>query len=399
MFSILRRAVFFELVKVFLPSFIAIMGIIVIAGVVTEAMRQGLGPAQVMAAIPLIMPSMLPFIVPPTTLFATCVVYGRLAHDNEITAIRSAGINIMHVIWPALFLGGAMSLTTFGLYFYVIPHTQHLLRSAIINDCEEYLYAQLRKDGEIKPRPDFKIEYEMYVRQVQGRLLKDALFYQRDKAGEIATIIKAKEAELHVDMERKEVIVSMRLCRLFSSNGQGNVFMEEKAVPVPLPAFDNRKITPRDLTWDGIDVEKDRIQREKEDIQIRIAMILSKANVANGVTGPDAAQVQFLTHTLREQESRIRCLDTEVQMRPSLSFGCFFFVMIGCPVGIWFSRSDYLSAFITCFIPIVLVYYPIQLCSTNLAKDGRLPPYVALWMANGILCIAALFLFRKLLKN
>jgi lipopolysaccharide export system permease protein len=397
-FSILRRAVFFELLKVFLPSFIAIMGIIVIAGVVTEAMRQGLGPAQVMAAIPLIMPSMLPFIVPPTTLFATCVVYGRLAHDNEITAIRSAGINIMHVIWPALFLGGAMSLTTFGLYFYVIPHTQHLLRSAIINDCEEYLYAQLRKDGEIKPRPDFKIEYEMYVRQVQGRLLKDALFYQRDKAGEILNIIKAKEAELHVDMERKEVIVSMRLCRVFSSNGQGSAYMEDKDVPVPLPSLDNRKVTPRDLTWNGIDVEKERLEREKEETQLKLAMYNAQASVRNGPADA-AAQVQFLNHTLKDQELRIRCLDAEVQMRPALSFGCFFFVMIGCPVGIWFSRSDYLSAFITCFIPIVLVYYPIQLCSTNLAKDGRMPPYVALWMANAILCLAALLLFRKLLKN
>ena len=398
MFSILKRAVFFELVKVFVPSFISIMGIIVIAGVVTEAMRQGLGPAQVMAAIPLIMPSMLPFIVPPTTLFATCVVYGRLAHDNEITAIRSAGINIMHVIWPALFLGGVMSLTTFGLYFYVIPHTQHLLRSAIINDCEEYLYAQLRKDGEIKPRPDFKIEYEMYVRQVQGRLLKDALFYQRDKTGEIATIIKAKEAELRVDMERKEVIVSMRLCRLFNSNGQASAFLEEKDVPVPLPTLDNRKVTPRDLTWNGIDIEKERLQRENEETQIKLAIYKARENVTNG-NPADVAQIQFLGHSMKEQELRIRCLDTEMQMRPALSFGCFFFVMIGCPVGIWFSRSDYLSAFITCFIPIVLIYYPIQLCSTNLAKDGRMPPYIALWMANGILCIAALFLFRKLLRN
>ncbi len=82
-----------------------------------------------------------------------------------------------------------------------------------------------------------------------------------------------------------------------------------------------------------------------------------------------------------------------------MAFGCFFFVLIGCPVGIWFSRSDYLSAFITCFIPIVLVYYPIQLCSTNLAKDGRIPPEIALWVADGLLGIAALFLFRKLLRN
>ncbi|CAN5425678.1 LptF/LptG family permease [soil metagenome] len=398
MFSILRRAVFFELLKVFVPSFIAIMGIIVIAGVVTEAMRQGLGPAQVMAAIPLIMPSMLPFIVPPTTLFATCVVYGRLAHDNEIIAIRSAGINIMLVIWPALFLGGAMSLMTFGLYLYVIPHTQHLLRTAIINDCEEYLYTQLRKDGEIKPRPDFKINYEMYVRQVQGRLLKDARFYQLDKQGQIDAVIKAKEAELHVDMDRKEIIVSMRVCWIFTSNQQGSVFWEEKEVAVPLPGFENRKVTPRDLTWDDIDKEKERVQEEKEKVMVKLAIYNSQIALSNGA--PDAAaQVQFLSHTIKDLDGRTRSLDTELQMRPALSFGCFFFVLIGCPVGIWFSRSDYLSAFITCFIPIVLIYYPIQLCSTNLAKDGKLHPAVALWIANAILGATALGLFRKLLRN
>jgi lipopolysaccharide export system permease protein len=396
-FSILKRAVFLELLKVFVPSFISIMGIIVIAGVVTEAMRQGLGPAQVLAAIPLIMPSMLPFIVPPTTLFATCVVYGRLAHDNEITAIRSAGINIMHVIWPALFLGLTMSLMTFGLYYYVIPHTQHLLRTAIVNDCEEYLYAQLRKDGEIKPRPDFKIDYEMYVKQVQGRLLKDALFYRRDKQGQIDTIIKAHEAELHVDMERKEIIVMMRLCRLFDKNGSTSALLEEKDVAVPLPPMDSRKATPRDLTWTGIAAERERIERVREDLLTKIAVQDSRSQLVNGPA--DLAQLVFLKNSVREQDSRLRALDTEVQMRPALAFGCFFFVMIGCPVGIWFSRSDYLSAFITCFIPIVLVYYPIQLCSTNLAKDGRIDPIIALWSADALLGFAALLLFRKLLRN
>ena len=398
MFSILRRAVFFELVKVFIPSFISIMGIIVIAGVVTEAMRQGLGPAQVMAAIPLIMPSMLPFIVPPTTLFATCVVYGRLAHDNEITAIRSAGINIMHVIWPALFLGMVMSLTTCGLYYYVIPHTQHLLRTAIINDCEEYLYAQLRKDGEIKPRPDFKIEYEMYVLQVQGRLLKDAIFYQRDKQGQIEMIVKAKQAELHVDMDRKEVVVSMRNCRLFGANGQASGLLDDKDVSVPLPPMDSRKSTPRDLTWTDISIEREKLQKKRDDDLVNLAMWDAQKQIANG-PGAAMGQVEFYKNAVREAEIRTRALDTELQMRPALAFGCFFFVMVGCPVGIWFSKSDYLSAFITCFIPIVLVYYPIQLCSTNLAKDGVANPAIALWAADALLGIAALVLFRKLLRN
>ena len=70
----------------------------------------------------------------------------------------------------------------------------------------------------------------------------------------------------------------------------------------------------------------------------------------------------------------IQQIDAEVQMRPALSFGCLCFVLIGCPVGIWFSRSDYLSAFITCFLPIVFIYYPLMLCGTNYAKQGKLIP-------------------------
>ena len=86
-------------------------------------------------------------------------------------------------------------------------------------------------------------------------------------------------------------------------------------------------------------------------------------------------------------------------MRPALSCGCLCFVLVGCPVGIWFSRSDYLSAFITCFLPIVFLYYPTLLCTTNLAKQGRVPAAVALWAANAIMGVIALFLFRRLLKN
>jgi lipopolysaccharide export system permease protein len=68
-------------------------------------------------------------------------------------------------------------------------------------------------------------------------------------------------------------------------------------------------------------------------------------------------------------------------------------------VGIWFSRSDYLSAFITCFLPIVLVYYPLMLCGINLSKLGQLSPWLAVWIADALIAIIALTLFRKLLRN
>ena len=104
-------------------------------------------------------------------------------------------------------------------------------------------------------------------------------------------------------------------------------------------------------------------------------------------------------NVLRADKTTFNGINAELQMRPALSAGCLFFVVIGCPIGIWFGRSDYLSAFIICFLPIVFVYYPLQLCCTNLAKDGKLNPILALWIANAAIGLWALLLFRKLLKN
>ena len=67
-------------------------------------------------------------------------------------------------------------------------------------------------------------------------------------------------------------------------------------------------------------------------------------------------------------------------LRPAIALGCLCFVLVGCPVGIWLSRSDYLSAFITCFLPIVFLYYPMLLCGTNFAKSGTLPTAAAIFL-------------------
>src|SRR5215472_14326989 len=114
--SILHRMILWELLKVFALSLLGITGILLMAGIVAEASQQGLGPLQILAIIPLLIPSTLPYTLPTTTLFTTCVVYGRLAHDNEILAIRAAGVNLLKVVWPAVFLGLAMSGVTLGLY-------------------------------------------------------------------------------------------------------------------------------------------------------------------------------------------------------------------------------------------------------------------------------------------
>ena len=64
-----------------------------------------------------------------------------------------------------------------------------------------------------------------------------------------------------------------------------------------------------------------------------------------------------------------------------------------------FSRGDYLSAFITCFLPIVVVYYPLMLCGTNLAKEARFNEVVLVFGADVLVGLAGVVLFRRLLRN
>src|SRR5437763_13701377 len=193
--SILNRMIFWELVKVFLLCLIAITGILLMAGIVAEASQQGLNPAQIVAIIPLLIPSTLPYTIPATTLFATCVVYGRLAADNEVLAIRASGISVTKVVGPAVLLGLLTSAGTMGLYYRVIPHTHHLMRSLFLADVEELLYTMLKKQGAVV-HPQF--DYSMYVRGVQGKRLISPTFYHRDAHGQTDIAAQAQEAELRV---------------------------------------------------------------------------------------------------------------------------------------------------------------------------------------------------------
>ena len=61
-----------------------------------------------MHIIPYIIPSTLPFTVPVSLLFSVTVVYGRLAGDNEIIAVKSSGQSMI-VLWPTILFAAGIS--------------------------------------------------------------------------------------------------------------------------------------------------------------------------------------------------------------------------------------------------------------------------------------------------
>ena len=386
--SILHRMILWELVKVFVMSLVGITGILLMAGIVAEASQQGLGPGQIFEAIPLLIPSTLPYTIPATTLFATCVVYGRLAADNEILAIKSSGVNILQVARPGLVLGLVMSGVTWGLYYNVIPLSHLLLRQLIYNDAEELLYSMLRRQKCINYS---QTPYAIWVRNVDGRKLIDPVIKGRNAQNKTNFVAYAKEAELRVDMGRRKLSIRMRNGSVTGSDGSNGAFetyLQEIDLPSNFGADDEAERRPRDLTWEQM------FQRRRilESVDAEAEKAIEKASA-------DPAAVKKMRTELDYGRQKITWIDVELLMRPSLSAGCFCFILVGCPVGIWFSRSDYLSAFIICFLPIVVVYYPLMLCGTGIAKEGHYNAALLVWGADILMGVIGVTLFWRLLRN
>ncbi len=397
-FTILHRTILGELLKVFLLALVGLTGILLIAGIIAEASQHGLGPKQILMVIPLIIPNTMPYTLPATTLFATCIVYGRLAHDNEILAIKAAGVNVLRVIGPCVFLGVVTSAITLGLYLDVIPSTHHLMRTMFLDNVEEMLYDMLRRDHQInQPR----MAHKMWVRQVHGKKLQQAIFKQCNKEGKAEWTAFAKEAELRVDRKRSLILVKMIQGEVISEKGEQRAYFDERTWEVPFPPDFDSKVKKRrasDLTWWEVEEMRQELIAEIEKKDAEIALLKARLLLRDHpVALPD--HIRNLEYARLQDVGELRGLDAEVQMRPALALGCLCFVLVGCPVGIFFSKSDILSAFITCFLPIVFLYYPLLLCGTNLAKNNNIPAALTVWAANAVVFVLSLELFRRLLKN
>jgi lipopolysaccharide export system permease protein len=394
--TILFRMILWELVKVFLISLLGITGILLMASLIAEASQQGLGPGQVLTAIPLLIPCMLPYTVPATTLFAACVVYGRLSADNEIQAIKSAGVNILKVVKPGVILGLAMSAVTLGLYYDAIPRTLRLLRAMVFRDAEEFMYSLLKRQGMIN-HP--QLPYSLFVQAVRGKQLMGPVVKHKDSQGKIDAVATAQEAELRVDMVRKMLFIRMKNGISSTSDGS-RAYFQERTFDVPLPkdfGADNRS-GPRGMTWPEVDDA-----RVDLDVEIEKAGALHAVNAEQLFLSDMPVDFPPLFQGIRDHAKVFRqqqlALDVELHMRAALSLGCLFFILVGCPVGIWSSRGDYLSSFITCFLPIIVVYYPLILCGTGFAREGRYPMAPLVYGADIVLALMSLVLFWRLLKN
>ena len=199
--GIVNRMILAELIKVF-TSLVALTGMFLLAGLIQEATQKGLSPGQVILAIPLIIPNTLPFTIPATTLFATCVVYGRMSADSEVLVLRAAGVNIYRRFYARSDSRHSTkpqqrppSITTRSF-----TGRSAAAKPQLLDDAENIVYGTLSREGGLRQA---NLDYVLFVRDVQGKDLIDVVIKKRKQDRKVdgpayEMVVRAQTAKLRV---------------------------------------------------------------------------------------------------------------------------------------------------------------------------------------------------------
>jgi lipopolysaccharide export system permease protein len=186
-----------------------------------------------------------------------------------------------------------------------------------------------------------------------------------------------------------------------SSDHPDFIFFQKNMMEIPIPDTNRFNLEPKtqELTFTQMVAKQKELTKllsnERKRQAIAAAMWIGSGRI-NRVDWPHF-QAAFGDYLRWNRE--YKALETEKQMRFALACGSFFFVLLGAPVGILFARRDFLSAFISCFLPIIGIYYPLTLAGVNMSKEGLVSPIVALYCGNLVLAFFAGFVLRKVMKN
>jgi lipopolysaccharide export system permease protein len=384
--NVIKRSVVADTLKVFLITTIAALLLMTLGGGAKEGVSRGLPPHIVLQIMPYIVPEMLRFVIPGCLLFAVCSVFGRMSASNEIVALKSLGISPLRVVWPVLILAYGLSLFTFWLYDACAVWARPNMRRLVAESIDEIAYGFLRSNRSFRGQG-----LSIVVKDVdRDRLLQPIVTIDAGKGSPPITLT-AQQAQLKSDPKNGTLRIECRSGELQMA-GRANLSFPDRFVhTIALRDFEDPCENSLAPAYLGLHSISEQITREESLLK------QLSAELATGETSSDET-TEEIESQLKQRQARLWRLQAEPHRRLSNGFGCLCFALVGVPIAMGRRSSDTMSIFFVCFLPILLVYYPLLMTGENIARDGVFPR-ISIWLADIVLAVVGVGLLYRSMRR
>ena len=216
--------------------------------------NQGVSPINLLSFLACLLPYLLSITVPMALLVGILMGFGRLAGENEVMAIRTSGVNLLHLCWPVLAFALLLSIIMIVLNFNFFPHLALTSRNILV-DIEFDLISNLEA-GQQYDEDDLgeTIEFSFRSRDPKDpEILRGISIKYVEKGGGAQAnkiFITANEGRMENLPEERKVRLTMQNVQAVSFNpsspNEARIVRSEEMVKDISPKKDFKPL-PRDL--------------------------------------------------------------------------------------------------------------------------------------------------------
>ncbi|MGQ0815499.1 MAG: LptF/LptG family permease [Gemmatimonadota bacterium] len=391
----------------FLFALFALTGLLfvnVVARRFPELAGKGLPIPVILEVFVLSLPHIIALTLPMAVLVATLYAFSQLAADNEVTALKASGVNLIRLVMPLL--AAATVLAAFMLYFNdrILPETNHDLKLLLMDINRKSPTLQMKEQviNEIQTR-DMQTRYFLQAAQIDrvSNKLRGVVIYDLSMAGRDRTVyadsgrmaFNREQTDLFLTLydgsiEEVKEIAPHQFQRVFFDEqqlmllGVGNVL--ERTVE---DAYRSDREMSLGMLSAGVDTaRKELLLARREARKYAVAAV----NPALSAAPPDSAEAAFrnasaearmLAARSASAQQRINELQVEWHKKFAIPFACIVFVMIGAPLAIRFPRGGP-GMVIAISLLIFGIYYMSLIGGESLGDKGRVQPFWGPWAPN-----------------
>ena len=308
------------------------------------------------------LPSTFTYTIPMAVLVGILIGFSRLAADSEITAMRASGIGVWSFLSIiSIFVAGAWALALFN-GAYLVPRSQ-----AALSGLQDSLKGSQASFG-VQPR----VFYEGFPKLV--------LYVQDVKSARGAAIWKgvfiadtSVPSAPRITMAQQGILVSEGPHTLHLHLINGSMHEADTASP------DHYSVS----TFQQTDWPIELPQREN-----------AKGQEPAPLTQLSTRELLFEARAAAKDSTLSRWYYIELHRRFALPTSCLVLALVGIPLGLSSKKGGKSSGFVLTIL-LVFAYYFVSLLGVSLARQGKVPPGVGVWLADiAFLLFGAFLLWR-----